>query len=135
MTKWSSYTEARRNAPGTGSGDSSGFSRVGLRLRRDGWLVSLSAAFLSGSGFVAGSLLTTFFTGLLASRPTDFSVAHEAAPLTRMSVPPPRTQSLSRRDEGLAERAGIAAVGEDQHVVLREIEIRRARSRGRGSRG
>ena len=43
---------------------------------------------------------TTFFTGLLASRPTDFSVAHEAAPLMSTSVPPPRTQSLSRATNG-----------------------------------
>ena len=100
VTKWSSYTAARRNAPGTGSGDSSGLFGVGLRLGRGRRLFSLFDRLSCRLGFGSGSVLTTFFTGLLASRPTDFSVAQAAAPLTRMSVPPPRTQSLSRATKG-----------------------------------
>ena len=75
-----------------------GLLALGLRLGRGGRLFSLFGRFL----FVraSGSVLTTFFTGLLASRPTDFSVAQAAAPPTRMSVPPLRTQSLSRATNG-----------------------------------
>ena len=59
------------------------------------------ASFGSGPGLppvggVDPSALTGFLIGLLARRPTGFSVAQAAAPLTRIKVPPARTQSLRR---------------------------------------
>ena len=83
---------------------------------------------IPGAGLSPGASRLPFFSsGLVSSRPTFSPVAQRVASASVISVPPPRSHSLSRASTRVVDRPRVVARGQDDDVEVGEV--------GAGERG